>query len=247
MGSGSPWRPGGHHLNASEEATGGFHEEGTQLGWRGAIANVWELIQTIPHAISAIMFESFTLYKGIPSNDTKLDAWIKERTDGRTAQFLSTITGTELKRAFCFGFRENVLADPSSASGEQRQWTLTQRLAVLYTFGKVTDSEDLRNGAMELLLRERKTVSADDVVKELEDFASGEAEQSPAEVAARRLVTASAERTDNISKDLVAEIASACSPEAIMELASLVSFFEMWRRLALLFSIDGAGSQTGEN
>lgn len=53
--------------------------------------------------------------------------------------------------------------------------------------------------------------------------------------AGRRLVMASAAGMGNVHGALVEELRSTCTPAAILELGSLLSFSEMWRRMEVVF------------
>lgn len=54
------------------------------------------------------------------------------------------------------------------------------------------------------------------------------------ERAERSAVIASEIGMEEFTSDMIAKMMAACEPEAYVELASLVSLFEMWRRMDLL-------------
>mmetsp|Transcript_5657 Transcript_5657/g.16819 ORF Transcript_5657/g.16819 Transcript_5657/m.16819 type:complete len:456 (+) Transcript_5657:102-1469(+) len=234
MGAKDGWKPNEHHYNESEEAN---KKDDTRVGFlSGIISNIVELMKTMPPAMTAMRFETSVLYNKIPKNNAQLDQWVEERLGARGSKFFQKINGTEVKRAFCFALRENLLVDGNCASGERREWNLTQRLCFLHLFATVTGSEELRDQAVEIF---RTKVNRDEAERTLQSFTEGADSSLPEGFAAgRALVEAVAEKCDNIPRSLVKNITSACSPEACLELASLLSFLEMWRRESLLFLLD---------
>lgn len=234
------WEVGAHHGNSTEEARAEYEVTPTG-GVSGMRANIRELAATMPAAMSAMKFEAFSLYAGIPYKAARVYAWADERIGKESARFLRNVCGVELKRAFCFGLRENFLppTDGSAPGGmpTSREWTLLERARILYAFARKTGSYALAASAVELLNRD--TTIERDSQQELDAFLGCPDSdiQSLPLAAARRLTMAVATRTDNISPELVADISGSCTPEAVIELASLLSFAEMWRRMLLLFTL----------
>lgn len=240
---GEAWEPCDHHWNPTVEANEPFEGERPELlGIPGKVANIAELAATMPAACSGMKYEMFTLYEGIPYRTSKLNTWVEDRIGPVGAHFFTNMRGTELKRAFCFGLRENLLVQKTASqkSASPREWKLSQRLCFLYVFARVTGSSTLLDVAISIM-----PVCTDEngrrrhAVRQLNDFAECQADMMFSDMAAaRRLVVAGATRMDNIGADVVYDLVRACSPQAIMELASMLSFFEMWRRLDLLFADD---------
>lgn len=208
------WEVGDYHAGpAGEEAA----EERV-----GVVDNVLGLLRTMPAAMQGMAMESFEYYQGIPSKGDVL-AWAEARVG--PMPWLAKVRGGEVARAFCFGLRENLVPDGK----EVRMWDLSQRLRFMWAFGKTTGSKALCRAAGEVGQGEEA----------LESWAEAADEDVGASAAAgRRLVVASATRMGSISPELVKEVADACKAEAILELASLVSFLEMWRRMDLMFGLE---------
>lgn len=234
-----PWSPGKYHGFRGGEVVA----EGTGGTGSGMLSNIMGLFATMPAAMKGMALETFTLYNGIPSSGPKLVSWMDERIGAEHSEWFRSIRGTELRRAFCFGLRENVLVPDAAASPSgfpcEREWTLKQRLQFLHVFGVTTQSKHLCSAAVELLVRSSAEIDASQAAAELTTFDNSIDEnlESEAVAAGRRLVVAEATRLDNISPDLIEKITSTCSPVAVLELASLLSFFKMWRRMVLLFSL----------
>jgi len=234
-GSGT-FKVGEHHYNSSAEANEKFVNSGMG-GLKGVMANVSGMMTVMPHAVAAMSFETFTLYAGIPSNAKELDAWVESRLGPDGAAFFKNMKGKELKRAFCFGLRENVLPDEKCASGAERKWTLEQRLSFLHVFALETGSKDLVRDVA-AMMSVHCEMTHEKAATTLEGFAEAEAGTLDAtEAAGRRLTIAAASGLDRITESIVTEVTSACEPEAVLELASIISFAEMWRRLSLLFQL----------
>jgi len=225
-------------------------------------ANVWDFFRTVSAATSSMRLEA-QLYRGIPTTGAGVQAWADARLGAHGARFLTHIRGVELRRACCFALRENLLFDPAldapppagggggggappaSATGPvvppdvppARHWALDERLALWYVFGRVTGSADLVDDAVSAGVvatgRPRAALRAD-----WEAYhGRGESGDGRRDVA-RRLAAAAATRTENVGAPLVAAITAVCTPGAIMELASLLSVLEMWRRLRLLYGLN---------
>lgn len=207
------WEVGDYHAGlASEEAA----KEKV-----GVVGNVLGLLGTMPAAMQGMAMESFEYYQGIPSKGDVL-AWAEARVG--PMPWLAQIRGGEVARAFCFALRENLVPDGK----EVRMWDLSQRLRFIWVFGKTTGSEALCHAAGNIGKRKEA----------LESWAeAADQDVSASEAAGRSLVVASATGMGSISPELVKEVAGACEAEAILELASLVSFLEMWRRMDLMFGL----------
>lgn len=232
---GEQWRPNDLHFNAAFEATEPWEGERPELlGLGGKLANIRELMGTMPAAMSGIKYEMGTLYEGIPYRSAKLQQWIDDRLGVGSAPWFSHIQGFELRRAFCFGLRENILVEETQG---ERQWNVAARLCFLYLFARVTESPSLAGAAVAFMPSNRNGTTARNAKHELCAFVSCASEELyPSVAAGRRLVYAAALKTDNISADIVDELTETCSPEGMLELASLLSFFELWRRMDLMFS-----------
>lgn len=233
--TGEQWQVGEYHGNESEEASKDFDASSESTGLLG---NLRDLMGTMPAAVSSMKFEAFTLYRDIPSRAAALKKWLADRIGDEGAKFLEAIVGTELKRAFCFGLHENLaLLESSAGESVKRQWSLEQRLRFLHVFGTVTGSEHLRSCAV-FATAKGSNRDLEEVRTKLEAYSAGDNDDSqlqPAENAARKLVEVSATAMDMITPEIIAELTSSCDPEACLELGSLVSFFELWRRMHLLF------------
>lgn len=232
---GESWRPNEHHLNKTMEASEPWEGERPELlGVGGKISNIKSLLGTMPAAISGMKYEMGTLYEGIPYRSAKLLDWMDARLALAHVPWFAGIQGFELKRAFCFGLRENLLVEDAQGP---RQWSLPARLCFLYLFACVTKTSRLADAAVSLMPSARYERGVGNARHELVAFVSCDPEDLyPCVAAGRSLVHAVALRTDNINVDLVQEVTETCTPEAIMELGSMLQFFEMWRRMDLLFS-----------
>lgn len=241
---GESWRPNDHHFNKSMEANEPWEGERPELlGILGKISNIVGLMGTMPAAISGMKYEMGTLYEGIPFRSAKLQEWVDARLGPGGAPWLSLIQGFELKRAFCFGLRENVLAEDRQGP---RQWSLPARLCFLYLFACVTQSPRLADSAVSMMPNSRYERGSGNARHELTAFLSCDSEDLyPCVAAGRRLVHAVSIKMDNISTELVEELTDTCSPEAVIELGSMLSFFECWRRMDLLFSTTSARFDEG--
>lgn len=230
-----PWYPSDHPRNkkASNQFSGPISE---MYGLRGMVYNIRGLLETMPSAMSGMAYELGTLYGGLPFMPRKLNEFVEQRLGESDAVFFKNVSGIELKRAFCLGLRENLIVDESAI--DSHEWTLHHRISFLYTFSTVTESHTLREVAVALMAGTR-TCTSTASRQELERFvavADEELEETVNE--GRRLVVASSTRTENISPQLVGGLVVSCSPGAIIELASLMSFFELWRRMQLLFTLE---------
>mmetsp|Transcript_2901 Transcript_2901/g.8867 ORF Transcript_2901/g.8867 Transcript_2901/m.8867 type:complete len:465 (-) Transcript_2901:150-1544(-) len=231
------WVPNDHHFNPSEEALKRIKEpEQEQGALSGTFSNMKDLMKTMPSAMSAMKFEASKLYHKIPRSREKLDRWVENRLGMRRSLFFKNIHNVEIKRAFCFGLRENVFADVNCQSGEHRAWTLAERIRFLYQFATVTGSEELQDIAVDIY---RRFLWRKNAQQDLENFVEGTGVGlTMRAIVGQKLTIAVAEKMDNISPLLVAQLVNVCEPEAILELASMLSFFEMWRRMSLLFLIN---------
>ncbi|GAB0498315.1 hypothetical protein MMPV_009656 [Pyropia vietnamensis] len=239
---------------------GGGSSGGGGGGGGGRRANMSQLVRTIKAASSGLKVEA-ELYEGIPSSSRGLNAWAVARLGTRGARFLSNIRGLGLRRACCFALRENVLynpatdgpgvaggpagvggwgtaaAMPSPAATPARHWTLTERLALFYVFARVTKSPALGDDAVTCMATATGQLRSDIRCTWETYYEAGNAGTSRADVA-RRLVLSVGVGTENISAELVACLTDVLPPGAVVELASLLSFLEMWRRLRVLFSLN---------
>lgn len=213
-------------------------------------------MRTIQAATSGLKVES-ELYAGIPSTAPGLDAWAVARLGARGARFLANIRGLELRRACCFALRENVLYDPamdgpgvaggaagaaasampSPAATPARHWTLDERLALWYVFARTTAAAGLAADAVACMAAASGRRRADIRAAWDAYYGRGDAGAGRAD-AARRLVLAVGVKTENVSAALVALVTDVLPPGAVVELASLLSVAEMWRRLRVLFILN---------
>lgn len=194
------------------------------------------LVGVMPAAMSGMAKEFGDYYWGVPVTGEGAAAWVEERIGA--AAWVRAVQGTEVRRAFCFGLRENLFVP---GEGEiagfpwRREWDFEERVRFLWVFGSVAGSEYLREVAVGLLA-ESEGLGAEEAKAVLRDFEGAEVTERL--TAGRRLVVAEGTRFDNIGPDLVDEVTTRCSPEAVIELASLLSFFELWRRMSLLFALE---------
>lgn len=222
------------------------------LSWAAAKwANLTGLLHTLPAAAAGMRVEA-ELYAGIPSSIAPLYGWMVARMGAPHCQFLLRLRGVELVRGFCFALRENVLVEelPSidrPGSGLRsppggRTWTVADRIRLLHVFACATGSAGLAAGAVGLATRSSgwpAAVAATDLAAFTAGSSNGAA--GTAAAAARQLVRAAGSGLEAVAGPLVPQLTSAISPAGLVELASLVSFAEMWRRLELLFSRGGTG------
>lgn len=250
--AGQPWSVGDYHGNRSMQLERKDSSSASPVT-PGILSNVLELAGTMPSALSSMKFEAYTLYAGIPAHAVHISKWAAERIGSQQAQFLQNIRGIEVRRAFCFGLRENYLpptsGEPPGGMPTAREWKLPDRARLLYVFARTVNSAALSDCAVELFWRSDcgetesagggKRRSKQDVEEELAKFAScDDADVGGAPLAAARRVTfAEATAMEQLTPTMVADLTECCTPEAVIELASLLSFAEMWRRMLLLFSL----------
>ncbi|GAB0492631.1 hypothetical protein MMPV_003899 [Pyropia vietnamensis] len=228
----------------------------TDMSWAAAKwANLTGLIHTLPAAAAGMRVEA-ELYAGIPPTIAPLYGWMVARMGAPACKFLLRIHGVEMVRGFCFALRENVLVEELAyenrpGSGLRcppgaRQWTVADRIRLLHVFACATGSAGLAAGAVGLATRSSgwpAPVAATDLAAFTAGTSNGAAGEAAA--AARRLVRAAGSGVEAVAGPLVPELVAAVTPQGLVELASLVSFAEMWRRLELLFSRGGEGSAVG--
>lgn len=216
-------------------------------------SNIASLGRTLPAAASGLLIER-RLYAGIPSSASGIRRWVDARLGTKAAQFLRSVGGVELARAWCFGLRENVtvaVGEPPSSRLSQpgnRAWSAVERAAFVFAFAVVTGSAALADASVVLgshvtgqpSAAVRETFEAFGAGGDLGSRGGGRKDMQ----AGRRLVMASAAGMGNVHGALVEELTSTCTPAAILELGSLLSFAEMWRRLEVLFG-DAAEVELG--
>ena len=83
-------------------------------------------------------------YKYIPYRTVELYAWMKEPLGEENYAWFRAIRATELKRAFCFGLRENVVVDDD----QKRCWSPASRSCFIFLFARVTESLTLSEMAI---------------------------------------------------------------------------------------------------
>lgn len=233
---GESWTVDDHHKNVCdfEACEPWVGEEPSLMGLRGNADNFISLLAALPSACKGMKYEMLE-YEGIPYRTTKLYTWVDERLGQENCAWFRAIQGTELKRAFCFGLRENVLVEDNT----ERCWSPASRFCFLYLFARVTGSVPLAEMAVELYPTAATDTSGnfDQPRRQLSRFARcANADLLPEVAVGRHLVFASAVRMGNVSDELVEKLVNTCAPEAIVELASLISFFELWRRMIALFT-----------
>lgn len=203
---------------------------------RPVTENIDDLLDTMPSAMAGMAYEALVLYRGIPYMNFKLQAWLELRIGQPGARFFHQIRGIELKRAFCFALRENVFVEEKLV----REWSLTQRLYFLYVFGQVTGAEALCNVASSCFERNVSISPAShkgSMIMNPKQFACCSSEMLPgAEASGREMVVCVATALGRITERVIQDLVEKCSPEAIVELTSMLSFFELWRRMDLLFA-----------
>lgn len=216
-------------------------------------SNIASLGRTLPAAASGLLIER-RLYAGIPSSAAGIRRWVDARLGTKAAPFLRSVGGVELARAWCFGLRENLtvaVGEPPSSRLSQpgnRAWSAVERAAFVFAFAVVTGSAALADASVVLgthvtgqpSAAVRETFEAFGAGGDLGSRGGGRKDMQ----AGRRLVMASAAGMGNVHGALVEELTSACTPAAILELGSLLSFSEMWRRMEVVFG-DAAEVELG--
>ncbi|OSX72163.1 hypothetical protein BU14_0461s0004 [Porphyra umbilicalis] len=225
------------------------------------------MLGTLPAAARGQVLEA-RLYAGIPTTAPGLRAWVDARLGAGACPFLANLSGVPLARAFCFGLRENVTAGvgeagapagpsaaaaaadaPATATGGPwaRAWSAPERSLLLYAFGVATGSAPLTAAAVALGARSgggrpEAAVAADAAAWAAAPDGGGgpttrrrRASPPPAPSCARRRGGWSA-----CGGGVVERLVAAASPVGAVELASLLSFAEMWRRMEVLFGPEGA-------
>ncbi|GAB0497872.1 hypothetical protein MMPV_009209 [Pyropia vietnamensis] len=216
-------------------------------------SNIASLGRTLPAAASGLLVER-RLYSGIPSSAAGIRRWVDARLGTKAAPFLRSVGGIELARAWCFGLRENLtvaVGEPPTSRLAQpgnRAWSCVERAAFVFAFAVATGSAALADASVVLGTHVSGQPSA--AVREtFEAFGAGGALGNRGGgrkdiQAGRRLVMASAAGMGNVHGALVEELSSTCTPAAILELGSLISFSEMWRRMEVVFG-DAAEVELG--
>eukprot|EP00170_Pyropia_yezoensis_P001144 contig_5151_g1148 len=126
---------------------------------------------------------------------------------------------------------------PSPAATPARHWTLAERLALFYVFARVTSCPALGDDAVTCMAHASGRLRSDIRAAWDAYYDVGDAGTARADVS-RRLVLAVGVKTENISPELVTSLTNVLPPGAVVELASLLSFLEMWRRLRVLFTLN---------
>lgn len=207
-------------------------------------SNIASLGRTLPAAASGLLMER-RLYTGIPSSAAGIRRWVDARLGSKAATFLRRVGGVELARAWCFGLRENLTVAVGEPPGSRlaqpgnRAWSGVERAAFVFAFAVVTGSAALADASVVLgtyvtnqpLAAVRETFEAFGAGGDLGSRGGGRKDMQ----AGRRLVMASAAGMGNVHGALVEELRSTCTPAAILELGSLLSFSEMWRRMEVVF------------
>jgi len=242
-------------VSATPSAASAADADGGDLTWAAAQwANLTGLLTTLPAAAQGMRLE-YTLYGGIPTTIAPLYAWMVARLGAPACRFLLRIRNVELQRAFCFALRQNVLVEelspPSPAGGEEaptgaaaaaasatppRPWTVADRIRLLHVFAVATGSAGLAAGAVGLATRSSGWPAAA-AAADLAAFTAGVTDGSggAAAAAARRLVVTAASGMEAVEGAAVVDITGACTPAEVIDVASLLSFAELWRRLELFF------------
>lgn len=209
-----------HNENVSEH-------QPTNTG--GLLSNVYGVIDLTRAMISAMIYER-TLYQGIPNNDDELNKWMKDQIGERLSQFFINIRGIGLKRAICFGIRENLMA-PS----ESRCWSLKERCGLLYLYASKVGCQQMVDLAVHIT---ENTEPCEQTV--MQAFVEGKesAVWSEAMMNARRKVIEHLDMAASDSGSCTTSIMETCSPEQVVELAGFLSWLCYWRRNVLLFASD---------
>jgi len=242
-------------VSATPSATSAVDAEGGDLTWAAAQwANLTGLLTTLPAAAQGMRLE-YTLYAGIPTTIAPLYAWMVARLGAPACRFLLRIRNVELQRAFCFALRQNVLVEelsppPPPTGGDEapttaaaaatttppRPWTVADRIRLLHVFAVATGSAGLAAGAVGLATRSSGWPAAA-AAADLAAFTAGVTDGSggASAAAARRLVVTAASGMEAVAGAAVVDVTGACSPAEVVDVASLLSFAELWRRLELFF------------
>ncbi|KAK1859069.1 hypothetical protein I4F81_001667 [Pyropia yezoensis] len=110
---------------------------------------------------------------------------------------------------------------------------IRKRLALFYVFARVTSCPALGDDAVTCMAHASGRLRSDIRAAWDAYYDVGDAGTARADVS-RRLVLAVGVKTENISPELVTSLTNVLPPGAVVELASLLSFLEMWRRLRVL-------------
>ncbi|GAB0497968.1 hypothetical protein MMPV_009306 [Pyropia vietnamensis] len=138
-----------------------------------------------------------------------------------------------------------------------RAWSPIQRARLLYVFGDVTECPPITTAAIAFAARasgrDKEAVAAetaawaaappsprsdDDDKDDGKDGGSDDIAGTARLAAAREVVLAAAGGTERVRGPVVTQLMSVASARAAVELASLVSFAEMWRRMEVLIGPD---------
>lgn len=236
-----PWQVGDYHLNNSEEASADFGGADEKIsGLYGKLTNVMDLVGTIPSFVSSMRFESCSMYNDIPGNAEMLKSWLARRIGEDGASFFDNVRTVEVKRAFCFAFRENLAVGEFREGGntdEDHLWTLAQRLRFLSLYATTTGSKSLYDAAVYVHEKDGNGALCPkgDMVVPFGSSVDLNVNILRCEEAGRRILVATATGMKNITPKIIGDVFNTCTPAACVELASLLGFYEMWRRMDLLF------------
>ncbi|GAB0493349.1 hypothetical protein MMPV_004630 [Pyropia vietnamensis] len=137
--------------------------------------------------------------------------------------------------------------DGGLRSPDASQWTVADRLRLVATYAAATRSAGLAEGARAAAARCGSWPSAASAAKDLAVFSTApdtaadsshtaaDASPTAALAAARRMVRACATGVEGLRGTAVADATAALSGRGMVEVASVVSTAELWRRLELLF------------
>lgn len=213
----------------------GKHDIGTvsqpqSVDTSGVLSTFYGMLDLARAMISAKMFEA-KLYQGIPSNGDDLNKWMEDKIGERLSGFFHNIKGVGLKRAVCFGLRENLLA-----RSESRCWSLRERCGLLHLYGWKVGCQPMMDVAMHVSENaERCEVGA---IQKLAEGEEENGEWSQAMMIASKLLTGHFDVAERDSVHEIASIMETCPPEKVVELVGFLSWLCYWHRTVVLFGSD---------
>lgn len=107
------------------------------------LRNALKLLSLIPSVVTAIRKEA-AMFAGVPKPVTALDLYMRMHM-GHNPMFVQSVTDPELKRVMVFGAREVLMNDA------QTSWKRTERLLLLFAFGKHVRNPTMVQDAVQLI------------------------------------------------------------------------------------------------
>lgn len=208
------------------KSTREYNEPRPQTGIVGILANIASLLGVLPSLVRVKLMEREAL-EGLPQSGAALEQWAQQNL-GYVPACVRNIQRVDLKRAACFGIRHIMLSDGEEKYHGRKMWSLDERCAFLYTYGREVGCDELMDLATKLAKVHRR---------ELEGLANGSGEERWSEgvQAAREVIKRQLAAPENVVDDVVERVTSVCQPQAVIELVGMIAWFCYYYRMVTLF------------